>query len=338
MAKNIENYASLNGLEKVAIILLSITEENVSKAFRLFDEEEIKEVSHVMSTLGTVKPEIIERVINEFLMSISQNVSFVGNLETTERLLKNALGKDRVNAIMEEIRGPAGRNTWDKLANVNEEMLASYLRNEYPQTIALVMTKINSSHSARVLSVLPEDLAFEVMMRMLSMESVKKEVLDGIEKTLRAEFISTVARTQKLDSNELMAEIFNNFDRTSEAKYMSMLEDHDPEAAEKIKSLMFTFDDLMSLDTSAMQVLLRKVDKSVLPIALKGANEEIKTLFFNNMSTRAAKLLSEEMETLGPIRLRDVDEAQGKVILTVKDLAGAGEISIEADSDDDMVY
>src|SRR5262249_36021565 len=146
----------------------------------------------------------------EFVEQMSASGVVMGTFDTTERLLVKALGKDRVENIMEEIRGPAGRTTWDKLGNVSEEVLAAYLKNEYPQTVALVISKIKSAHAARVLSVLPEELAMEVIMRLLGMEAVKKEVLDGVEKTLRVEFMSNLAKAQRRDSFELMAEIFNN--------------------------------------------------------------------------------------------------------------------------------
>lgn len=338
MPSSKDSYASLNGTEKAAVVMLTISEENVAKMFTLMEEDEIKAISHVMSSLGSVKAEIVERIINEFTIEMSESLSFVGNMETTERLLIKSLGKERVDSIMEEIRGPAGKNTWEKLTNVNEETLASFLKNEYPQTVALVMTKISPGHAAKVLSVLPEDLTFEVIMRMLTIDSVKKEMLDGIERTLRAEFINNLSRTQTLDSNELMAEVFNNLDRANETKYMNLLEERDPEAAEKIKNLMFTFDDLINLDSASIQTILRKVDKAQLPLALKGASDGVKQLFLDNMSSRASKILEEDIESLGPVRLRDVDEAQNKLIAVTKELASLGEITIDSGSKDELVY
>ncbi len=250
-----------------------------------------------------------------------------------------ALGKDRVDSIMEDIRGPAGRTTWDKLGNVNEEILAAYLKNEYPQTIALVLSKIKPEHAARVLTVMPEDLAMDVILRMLSMDAVKKEVLDGIEKTLRVEFMSNLAKTQRRDSHEMMADIFNNFDRNTEGAFMGALEERDAEAAERIRNLMFTFEDLVKIDPSGIQAMLRNVDKDKLGIALKGASETIKDLFFSNMSERASKILKEDMEALGPVRLKDVDESQMYIVNIAKELAAKGEIIIaDASGEDQLVY
>lgn len=335
-----DNYTNLTGVEKAAIMLMSVNEENAAKLLSLFHDDEIKEISQTMSNLGSISPDVLERLIFDFTNEISQSVSFVGNLENTERFLSKVLGKDRVNTIMEDIRGPAGRNTWDKLGNVNEEILASYLKNEYPQTVALIVSKLAPSHASRVLSILPEDFTFEVMLRLLDMDAVKKEVLDGVERALRAEFISTIAKTQKHDNNEMMAEIFNNFDRNNETKYMTMLEERDNEAAERIKNLMFTFDDLIKVDTAGIQVLLREVDKSKLALALKGSSEEIRDLFIKNMSGRASKILIEDMESLGPVRLKDVDEAQSEIVNRAKDLAASGEITISQGDgeEEELIY
>lgn len=335
-----DNYAKLTGTEKAAIILMSVKEDNATKIFSLMHDDEIKEISHIMSTLGTVSPDVVEQLFVDFSNAVSETLTFVGNIDNTEKLLAKALGKDRVDNIMEDIRGPAGRNTWDKLGNVNEEILASYLKTEYPQTVALIVSKLNPQHAAKVLSMLPEEMTVEVMLRMLEMDNVKKEVIDGIEKALRAEFISTVAKTQKLDNDEIMAEIFNNFDRNHEAKFMGMLEEKKPEAAEKIKNLMFTFDDLIKSDPAGIQGLIRVIDKSKLSIALKGASEEIREIFVKNMSARASKIMLDEMEAMGPVRLRDVDEAQTLIINSAKDLINSGEMTIsQGDTgEDELVY
>ncbi|TAE82970.1 MAG: flagellar motor switch protein FliG, partial [Alphaproteobacteria bacterium] len=240
---------------------------------------------------------------------------------------------------MDEIRGPAGRTTWDKLANVNEEVLAAFLKNEYPQTIALIISKIRPDHAAKVLSVLPEELAVEVINRMLTMDSVKKEVIEGIERTLRHEFMSNIAKTQRRDSYEMMADIFNNFDRATEGRFMSHLEHETPESAERIRNLMFTFEDLIKIDMSGIQTVLRNLDKEKLALALKGASDELKELFFKNMSERASKILLEDMESMGPVRLKDVDEAQMYVVNVAKELSNKGEITIaEAGGEEQLVY
>src|SRR5882672_5407391 len=334
-----EDYRTLTGAEKAAILMLSIGEEHASKLFALMDDEEIKEMSQTMSNLGTVHSSIIERLFVEFADQISSTGSLVGTFDSTERLLEKVLGKDRVDNIMEEIRGPAGRTMWDKLANVNEGVLANFLKNEYPQTVAVVLSKIKPEHAARCLGQLPEAFAMEVIMRMLRMESVQKEILDDVERTLRSEFMSNLARTTRRDAHESMAEIFNSLDRTTESRFIAALEERNRDSAERIKALMFTFEDLGRLDTSAIQAILRNADKVKVPIALKGASESLRDLFFSNMSERSGKLLKEEMQAMGPVRLRDVEEAQGYLVSLTKDLAASGEIVIaDSKGDDELVY
>jgi flagellar motor switch protein FliG len=327
----------LNGAQKVAILLLSVADDVAAKIFALMSEEEVREVSHAMSGLGVISPNMVESVIQEFSDDVVGNSIFLGNLFTTEKLLNKVMDRDRVRSLMEELKGPQGRNTWEKLANVNEDLLALYLRGEHPQTAALVLSKLSPEHAAKVVSILPEKFAFETIMRMLNMGSVKKEVIERVEKILRAEFISSVGKTMKRDSCEMIAEIFYNLDRTSETKYMNMLEKSVPDEAQKIKDLMFTFEDLVRLDSRGVQTLLTFIDKSQLSVALKGASEEVKDVFFKNMSQRAARIIMEEVEALGPVRVRDVDEAQSIIVKMVKELVEKGEIDIAVDGKDEYV-
>jgi len=281
---------------------------------------------------------VTEQLLHEFIGQISQVGAIVGSYESTERLLAQILPEDRVDQIMDEIRGPAGRTMWDKLGNVNEAVLAAYLKNEYPQTVAVVLSKIRSEHAARVLAALPDDFALEVVMRMLRMESVQKEILDKVEETLRIEFMNNLARTSRRDSHEMIAEIFNYLDRNTETHFLSALEDRNRESAERIRALMFTFEDLSRLDPAGVQTLLRNIDKDKLGLALKGSSDSLRDLFFSNMSERAAKILREDMEAMGPVRLRDVDEAQMDLVNQARDLADAGEITLNDKGDEEMIY
>ncbi len=334
-----EDYRTLTGPEKAAILLLALGEEQTARVFTHLDDEEIMELSQVMSGLGKVSSNVVERLFIEFAENMTSTNSLVGTLDSTERLLAKVLGKERVDNIMEEIRGPAGRTMWEKLSNVNEEILANFLQKEYPQTVAVVLSKVTSDHASRVLSLLPEGFAMEVIMRMLRMEAVQKEVLEDVERTLRMEFMSNLARTNRRDSHELMAEIFNNLDRNVEGKFMEALNERNPESAEKIRSLMFTFEDLQRLDPGGVQTLIRNADKEKMPLALKGASDTIKDLFFSNMSERAAKIMKEDIASLGPVRLKDVEEAQQALVTTAKQLADRGEITLVSSKDEDeLVY
>ena len=335
-----DDYRSLSGAEKAAIILLSLGEESAGKLFALMTDDEIKEISQTMSTLGSVNSAIIERLIIEFADQMSASGSVMGSFDSTERLLSKVLDKNRAAEILDEVRGPAGRTMWDKLGNVNEALLANYLKNEYPQTVAVILNKIRPEHSARVLGSLPEPFAMEVIMRMLRMESVPKEVLDDVERVLRNEFMSNLAKTSRRDTHELMAEIFNGLARDTEARFMTALEERNRDSSERIKSLMFKFEDLAKLDPGGVQTLLRAVDKNKLAPALKGAPETLRDLVFSNMSERAGKMLREEMEALGPLRSKDVYEAQAAIITVAKDLAAREEIvlSNKTDGENDLIY
>ena len=328
----------LSGHEKAAVLMLAIGAEHSGKLFSMMHEEEIKDLSYSIAQLGPVQAASVETLCNEFITTIGNQGGLVGSFETTERLLLSTLPKDRAAQIMEEIRGPAGRTMWDKLGNVNEAVLANYLKNEYPQTVAVVLSKVRADHAGRVLSLLPDNFAIEVVMRMLRMESVQREVLDGVERTLRSEFMSNLARTSRRDSHEMMAEIFNGLDRQTENRFVTALEERNREAAERIKALMFTFEDLRRLSSPHIQVLLRAVPKDKLPLALKGASENVRTLFFGNLSERAGRMLQDEISGLGPVKLRDVDEAQATIVSLAKQLAASGEIEItEGGAADEMV-
>jgi flagellar motor switch protein FliG len=334
-----DDYRTLTGPEKAAILMLALGEEHATKLFSFMDDEEIRELSQTMANLGTVSATVIERLFVEFAEQMSSTGSLVGSFASTERLLMKVLDKEKVDQIMEDIRGPAGRTMWDKLTNVNEQVLATYLKSEYPQTVAVVLSKIKAEHAARVLALLPENFALEVVMRMLRMEAVQKEVLDDVERTLRTEFMSNLARTTRRDPHEAMAEIFNSFDRNTENRFFALLEERNRDSAEQIRARMFTFEDLGKLDPSGVQMLLRAVEKPKLALALKGASEQVKDLFFTNMSERAGKIMREDMAVTGPVRLRDVDEAQDSMVQIAKELAAKGEIVLaEGKGDDELIY
>jgi flagellar motor switch protein FliG len=334
----VDDIRKLTGPEKAAVVLLSLGEEHTI-LWQQLDEEEIKEVSQAMAGLGAVTATVVEEVLVEFVSGIGGSGALMGSYEQTQRLLASFMSGDRVDALMEEIRGPAGRTMWDKLGNVNEAVLANYLKNEYPQTVAVVLSKVKPDHASRVLTALPEDFALECVQRMLRMEPVQRDILDKIEQTLRTEFMSNLARTSKRDSHELMADIFNSFDRQTEARFIGALEERSRDSAERIRALMFVFEDLSRLDPGGVQTLLRAVEKDQLGLALKGASDALREMFFSNMSERASKIMREDMESMGPVRLKDVDAAQMTMVQVAKDLAARGDIMLTGQGgDDELIY
>ncbi|WP_421730993.1 flagellar motor switch protein FliG [Brevundimonas sp.] len=335
----VDDAKKLTGPEKAAVILLALGEEH-TRLWQNLDDDEVKEISQAMAGLGTVSAVVVEELLVEFVAGMSGSGAVLGSFEQTQRLLAAFMPADRVDGLMEEIRGPAGRTMWDKLGNVNESVLANYLKNEYPQTVAVVLSKIKPDHASRVLTALPEDFALECVQRMLRMEPVQREILDKIEQTLRTEFMSNLARTSKRDSHEMMADIFNSFDRQTEARFIGALEERNRESAERIRALMFVFEDLNKLDPGGVQTLLRAVEKDQLALALKGASEVLREMFFSNMSERASKIMREDMESMGPVRLKDVDSAQMAMVQAAKDLAAKGEIMLAGagGADDELIY
>jgi flagellar motor switch protein FliG len=283
--------------------------------------------------------ELVEKLLVDFVSQMSATGSLMGSYESTERLIARFMPEEKVSQIMEEIRGPAGRTMWDKLANVNETVLANYLKNEYPadrrrravqdQAGACRARAGRAARGIRARSG-PAHAAHGIRAEGHSRQG---------RAHLRVEFMSNLARTAKRDAHEHMAEIFNNFDRQTESRFLTALEERSRDSAERIKALMFTFEDLGKLDPGSIQTLLRHVEKDKLGLALKGATDTLRDVFFSNMSERAGKILREDMEAMGPVRLKDVDEAQMRMVNVAKDLANKGEIMIASkQGEDELIY
>lgn len=335
----VTNVAEMTGPQRAAVILLVLGEEHGRALWQELDDDEIRIVTRAMAELGTVDSDDVEKLMIEFVGSLSAAGAVTGSFDRTISLLEKILPSEQVALLMEEIRGPAGRNMWQKLGNIDAAVLANFLKNEYPQTIAVILSKIRPDHAANVLRNLPNDLSVEVVARMLRLESVQKETLDHIENTLRTEFVSTLTQTRRRDPHEMMADIFNGFDRQTEIRFLSALDASNAESAERIRALMFTFEDLIQLDPAGLQTLMRQVDKDTLARALKGASETMRNFFFGAMSQRAAKIMQDDMDGLGPLRLKEVDEAQSKLAQLTKDLAERGEIVLsKGNSEDELVY
>jgi len=331
--------AEMSGPQRAAVILLVLGEDHGRAIWQEFDDDEIRIITRAMAELGTVDADEVERLMLDFVGKLSSAGAITGSFDRTISLLEKILPTEQVALIMEEIRGPAGRNMWQKLGNIDAVVLANFLKNEYPQTIAVILSKIRPDHSANVLRNLPNDLSIEVVGRMLRLESVQKEALDHIENTLRTEFVSTLTQTRRRDPHEMMAEIFNGFDRQTEIRFLSALDASNQESAERIRALMFTFEDLAKLDPAGLQTLMRQADKDTLARALKGASQSMRDFFYGAMSQRAAKNMQDDMEGLGPLRLKEVDEAQTKLVQLTKDLADKGEIVLsKGNADDELVY
>lgn len=326
------------GPQRAAALLLVLGEEHGAPVWSSLSVDEVKELSAAMAQLGRIPSSVVEHLLVSFSSEVAGMATMHGSFESTERLLSAMLPEDRVQEVMEDIRGPSGRTMWDKLSNVSEKVLAGYLKNEYPQTVAVILTKLKPDHSARVLAELPREFGVDVVTRMLRMDPVQKDVLQQVERTLRSEFVNTLSRSQKRDPHESIAELFNALDRSAEEEMLSALEQSLPESAERIRALMFTFEDLTRLLPNAIAAVVKAADKKVMALALKAAPEEARAVFFKAMTERASALLKEDMTSMGPVRARDCEEAQGQLVRLAKTLADRGDIMlVDPKSDDALI-
>jgi flagellar motor switch protein FliG len=329
----------LSGAEKAAVLLLTLGPDHGAPIWKALDEEEIRTISMIMSQLGTLTVDVAEKIMVDFTTNMSASGAIMGNFDNTEMLLSKLLPKEQADMIIQEIRGPSGRNIWQKLSTIDPELLANFLKSEYPQTAAVVCSKLKPDHAAQVLLCFQDELAVDIINRMLKLDNIQKEALDHIENTLRSEFLANKAQTNRRDPHEVMAVVFNSFDRQTENRFLAALDSANREAAKKIRALMFTFEDLTKLDPAGVQTLMRSVEKDLLARALKGASEPIKEFFLGNMSSRAAKNIQDDMGALGPMRMKDVDEAQSKIVNIAKELAEKGDIMISKNrAEDELVY
>ncbi|MBZ6379209.1 flagellar motor switch protein FliG [Pacificimonas flava] len=326
------------GPQRAAVVMLVLGPEMGAPIWEELSVDEMKELSAAIAQLGRVPTNVAEHLLVTFSGEMGHMKSLHGSFETTERLLRGVVPEDRLNEIMEDIRGPSGRTMWDKLSNVNEVVLAAYLRSEYPQTVAVIMSKLKPDHCARVLGALPRDFAVDVIQRMLKLDHVQKSVLTEVEQTLRSEFMNNLSRAQTNDPHEQMADVFNAMDRSNEEALLTALEENIPDSAERIRQLMFTFEDLATLLPTALAAIVKNADKRQMALALKGATEEMRELFFGTLTERAAKMLRDDIATMGPVRARDCEEAQSALVALAKTLAERGEIAlVDPGSEESMI-
>jgi flagellar motor switch protein FliG len=323
----------LNGTERAAIILLALPQEQTVKVMEMLSEAEIREISKAMARLGRIEQPMLEGISHEFLHSAASSGLVVGSEQSTERLLKAALnGREGLfKSIMEDIRSPGGDTTWERISAVDAKVLADYLANEHPQTIAVVLSRVGPEHSARVLSLLPDAVASDVMLRILQLGPVSADILEDVERSLRNDLTALTGRGQGSDPHAVMADLVSRVDSDTEARLLGALEAASPETAGRVRRLMFTFDDLVKVGKAALQTLLQECDKSRLALALKPLDETVQQVFLGNMSERQAKLFREELETVANPRKPDVEAAQRELVALAKALAASGRLSLQPD-------
>ncbi|MCQ8185528.1 flagellar motor switch protein FliG [Parvularcula maris] len=329
---------ALSGPEKVAVMLLTLGEEQAGPLLERMDDSEVRIITRSMATLGSITGEVLEELIRRFTSQFSQGGSVIGSADSTERMLRSFLPADRVVDIMNYIRGPGGASTWEKIAMVDNNMLAKYLNGEHPQTIAVVLSKVDADQAAHVLANLPEKTVPDVMKRMISMNSVPKEVLADIEEMLQRDLMLNYQSSQETNNLNHMAEIFNRTETERSDQLLEYLKEQHEEEVFQIKQLMFTFDDLMELDPHSLRTVIRSCESDTLTYALKGCDLEVRNKIVGNLSERARTILLDNMDTLGPVLMRDVEAAKATMVRKAKELAEAGVIVIERGGESQMVY
>lgn len=329
--KNIrEMYESLTGIQKASIVLVSLGTTASSMVFSKLADEDIEQLSTEVAKTDKVDPSVKELVLQEFNeLLLAQKFVAQGGLDFAERVLVDAVGKERALAIMEKVKSSIQKTGFDLLNEVDPAQVVNLLQNEHPQTIALLLAHLRPNKAAAVLSSLSPDLQVDVAVRIATMKRIAPDVLDQIESVLLNQIKGLAGGAgREIGGVKSIAEIMNMADMATEKNVLGTLERDNPELATTIKNLMFVFEDIILIDDRGIQRILREIDTKDLSLALKGTSDELKDKFLKNMSSRAAEMITEEMEYMGPVRVKDVEDAQQKIIEVVRRLEEEGEIII----------
>jgi flagellar motor switch protein FliG len=322
------------GAQKAAILLLSFGEDISAEIFKHMNEFEIKRIGSAMSRLGRLEQDIVDSIIMEFYDILQQNRKFFyGGNEFTKKVIGSAFKGGEADELIEQLALSSSANL-DSLELIDPRTLATFIRNEHPQTIALILAHLDPKKCGESLKLLPESLHTEIMLRIASLEAVAPEIIDEIDDVLRNEIqaMGSIA-TQKLGGVEPLAEMLNLIDKQTEEQILDNLEERDPDLAEQIRQLMFVFDDLVKIDDRGIQELIKAVANDKWKVALKTASESVRELIFKNMSERAALMLREDMESMGAVKLSDVEGVQFEVVSTARKLEEEGKIIINSGGD-----
>jgi flagellar motor switch protein FliG len=332
--------ASLTGARKAAIVLMSLGEERSSRVFKFLQEEEIECIAREVAAIGTVPADLGEAVLGEFhQLAQAAELMQVGGVEQAKRLLGKALGPDNSRRVFDRVmRSFNAIDGFASLEKTNPQQLSKFILGEHPQTIALILAHLNPTHAAELASQLPEQLRADVLLRMASIEEISPEVIGRISKVIEQRLKSVGGRSREQRGGvRAVAELFNRLDRSVSQPALERIEAASPEMAVAIRNLMFVFEDLINIDENGIREIINRADKKALTVSLKGASEEIRVRFFQNMSKRAAELLKEEMEIMGAVRLREVEKAQQEIVAIARKLEEEGVITTGAGAGEEYV-
>ncbi|MBM4253164.1 MAG: flagellar motor switch protein FliG [Deltaproteobacteria bacterium] len=318
-----------SGPQKAAILLLSFGEDVSAEIFKNMNEFEIKRIGSAMSRLGRLEQDIVDEVMMEFYEILQQNKKFFyGGSEFTKKVIGNAFKGGDADELIDQLSLGSAANL-DSLELIDPRTLANFIRNEHPQTMALILAHLEAKKCGETLKILPETLHTEILMRIARLDAVQPEIINEIDDVLRQEIQAMGSiHTQKIGGVEPIAEMLNLIDKATEEQILDSLEERDPDMAEKIRKLMFTFDDLVKIDDRGIQELIKNVNNDKWKIALKTASESVRDLVFKNMSERAAKMLREDMEAMSAVKLTDVENLQSEIVQIARKLEQEGKIII----------
>jgi flagellar motor switch protein FliG len=324
---------ALSGVRKAAIVVMALGEENSAKLFKHLQEDEIERIVREVAALGTVPPDVGEKVLDEFhQMTTAADYISTGGVENARRLLSKTLGPDQSRRILDRVVKSFHTNAgFATLEKANPQQLSKFILAEHPQTIALILAHLNAGSAAQLVTQLPDDMRADVLMRMASIEDISPEVIARISGVIdqRLKTLGGPQREQR-GGVRAVAELFNRLDRSVSQPALERIENDAPDMAVSIRNLMFVFEDLSTVEDGGIREIVNRADKKHLTVALKGASEEIRQRFFANMSKRASDLLKEEMELMGAVRLREVEKGQHEIVAIARKLEEEGLISTGA--------
>lgn len=331
----------MTGPKKAAILLLALGEDAAADVMKNLEEAEIQQVGYYMSRFTDVSPEELDIVLEEFYRNsvmADEGVNISSSPDFVKNALTKALGADRAKELSDNLRAGEEEAGLEALRYAEPIMIANYIRTEHPQTIALILSYLkNAEQSSAVLRDLPESLQADILYRMAVIESIPPGVISEMNEVLTEEMKTAGSMATSVGGVEPVAEILNSVDKATETRILSSIEETNPELAEQIRELMFTFEDMALIDAKQMQLVMKDVDQADMVLALKTASDAVKELIFGSMSSRAAEMVREDLENLGPAKLSDVEAAQQKIIKVVKKLEEAGTITIAGAGGGDLV-
>ena len=336
MAKEAE---SVSGLQKAAILLIALGPERSANVFKHLKEEEIEELTLEIANTRNITPKLKDDVVSEFYqLCLAQQYIAEGGINYAKEVLEKSFGADKAMDVIGKLTASLQVKPFEFIRKTDASQLLNFIQDEHPQTIALILSYLSASQSALILSALPPDRQADVARRIAIMDRTSPEVVKEVEKVLESKLSSLVNQDYTIIGGvDAVVEILNTVDRGTEKHIMETLEIEEPELADEIRKKMFVFEDILLLDDRAIQRVLRDVDNSDLAIALKGSNEEVQNAIFNNLSKRLAVMIKEDMEFMGPVRMKDVEEAQQKIVNVIRKLEDSAEIVISRGGGDEIV-